>query len=320
MIRVIKPEGFGNIQLEEVPTPKIGPRQVLVRTHTTLISRGSELFRRYIREDAVSPSIMGYSLTGTIEKIGSEVTEYQVGQRVMVGAPHAQYAVGDVDSTRGHLVPLIDQVSFEEGTFLLLSKEATAWAASSGAKEGDTIVILGQGVVGSLMLQIYRGYRPAKIITVDTLGLRCRISKELGSDIVVNAADEDPVEAVQRLTDGRGADLVVDCVGGPAGIKSFEQAQEMVRKKGTIQLIAAYQQAPLPLDSAKIMGKRLVAGILTDEPLSETAMRAMEKIRSGEINPSRMITHRFPYTQAKEAFDFLWNSPDEALGVLLKWE
>ena len=319
MIRVVKPEGFGNIQLEEAPIPDINSRQVLVRTKVTLISRGSELFRRYIKDEALPPSIMGYSLTGVVEQVGAEVTTYQVGQRVMVAAPHAEYVVGDVDSSRGYLVPLPDDVSFEEGTFLLLSTEATAWAGSSGAQEGDTIVILGQGVVGSLMMQILRGYNPEQIITVDTLPLRCRISHELGADVVINASDEDPIEAVRRLTDGTGADLVIDCVGGYAGVKSFEQAQDMVRGKGTIQLIALYQQAPLPLHSSKIMGKRLVAGILTDEPLSQTAFRALEKIRTGEIQARRMITHRFPCAQAKEAFDFLWNTPGEALGVLLIW-
>ena len=115
MIRVIKPEGFGNIQLEDAPIPEINSRQVLVRTERTLISRGSELFRRYISEEALPHSIMGYSLTGTVEKVGAEVTEYQIGQRVMAAAPHAQYVVGDADSTRGHLVPLPDDVSFEAG-------------------------------------------------------------------------------------------------------------------------------------------------------------------------------------------------------------
>ena len=319
MIRVIKPEGFGNIQLEEVPIPDIENRQILVRTHTTLISRGSELFRRYIREDAVPHAVMGYSLTGTIEKIGRDVTEYHVGQRVKVAAPHAQYAVGDADSTRGHLVPLPDDVSFEEGTFLLLCSQATAWTASSGIKKGDTVVILGQGVVGSLMMQIMRGYEPAKIITVDALPLRCRISKELGADLVINGSDEDPVDAVRQLTDGKGADLVVDCVGGYAGINSFEQAQDMVRAKGTIQLIAAYQQAPLPLHSSKIMHKRLIAGDVSDVPQSQRPVQALEKIRNGEIQVAKMITHRFPFMQAKEAFDFLWNTPGEALAVLLTW-
>ena len=75
MIRVIKAEGMGNIQLAEVPMPGRNNRQVLVRTAKTLISRGSELFQRYIMETTVDPSIMGYSLTGVVEQVGSEGTE-----------------------------------------------------------------------------------------------------------------------------------------------------------------------------------------------------------------------------------------------------
>jgi threonine dehydrogenase-like Zn-dependent dehydrogenase len=94
----------------------------------------------------------------------------------------------------------------------------------------------------------------------------------------------------------------------------------MTRRFGTLQLIALYQQAPLPLHSSKIMSKRLVAGILTDEPRSQTAGRALEKIKDGEIRASEMITHRFHYTEAKAAFDLLWNSAGDALGVLMKWQ
>lgn len=295
MIRIVKPKGFGNIRLQDAPLPEITARQVLVRAEATLISRGSELFRRYVEEEAVPARIMGYSLAGRVERVGAAVTEYRVGQRVFVTAPHGQYAVGEVDSTDGRLVPLPDGVSCEQGTLLRLAMEAVAWAASSGARRGDTIVILGQGVVGSLMLQILRGYQPARIVAVDPLPLRRRMARELG------------------------AELVIDCVGGYDGVRSFEQAQEMVRLRGTIQLIAAYQQRPLPLRTPKIMHRRLVAGILVEEPLSRIALRAAAMIERGEIRAQRMITHRFPYTRAKEAFDFLWHSPQEALGVLLIW-
>lgn len=320
MLQVTKPEGFGNIQLEEVPIPEINEHQVRVETDTTLISRGSELFRRYIREEAVPPSIMGYSLTGTVNTVGAEVTDYQVGERVMVVAPHAQYAVGEPNATDGRIVPLLDGVSFEEGTFLPLATSAVAWSDSSGVKAGDTVVVLGQGLVGSLMMQVLRGYNPARIITVDALPLRCELATQLGADVVINADETDPVEEVRRLTDGKGADLVIDCVGGYAGVKSFEQAQDMTRQFGIIQLIALYQQAPLPLHSSKIMSKRLVAGILTDEPRSQIAARALQKIQNGEIRASEMITHRFHYTEAKDAFDLLWNTPGDALGVLIKWQ
>ena len=186
MIRIIKPEGFGNIQLQEAPIPDIGAREVLVRAEATLISRGSELFRRYIKEDEVPQRIMGYSLAGTVERTGDAVGEYRVGQRVFVTAPHAQYAVGDTDSTDARLVPLPEGVTSEQATLLRLATEATAWAASSGARQGDTIVILGQGVVGSLMLQILRGYEPERIVTVDPLPLRQRLSRELGADLVID--------------------------------------------------------------------------------------------------------------------------------------
>ena len=319
MLQVTKPAGFGNIQLEEVPIPEINERQIRVETDTTLISRGSELFRRYIMEEAVPPSIMGYSLTGVVDAVGTEVTDYQVGERVMVVAPHAQYVVAEPNTTDGRIVPLND-VNFEAGTFLPLATSAVAWSDSSGVKAGDSVVVLGQGLVGSLMMQVLRGYDPAQIITVDALPLRCELSAQLGADVVINAEETDPVEEVRRLTDGKGADLVIDCVGGYAGVKSFEQAQDMTRQYGIIQLIALYQQGPLPLHSSKMMSKRLVAGILTEEPRSQIAARALQKIGNGEIRTSEMITHRFGYNEAKAAFDLLWNSPSEALGVLIKWQ
>ena len=320
MLQVTKPEGFGNIQLEEVPMPEVNTRQIRVETDTTLISRGSELFRRYIREDAVPPSIMGYSLTGIVDAVGAEVTGYQVGERVMVVAPHAQYVVAEPNATDGRIVRLFDDVSFEAGTFLPLATSAVAWSDSSGVKAGDTVVVLGQGLVGSLMMQVLRGYNPDRIITVDALPLRCELSTQLGADVSINADEIDPVEEVRRLTNGKGADLVIDCVGGYAGVKSFEQAQDMTRQFGTIQLIALYRQAPLPLHSSKMMSKRLVAGILTDEPRSQIAARALEKIQNSEIRASDMATHRFHYTEAKAAFDLLWNTPGDALGVLIKWQ
>ena len=197
-------------------------------------------------ETAVDPSIMGYSLTGAVEQVGIEVTEYQIGPRVMVVAPHAQYALGHTGSmVKGSMFKLPDSISSEEGTFLLLAKEATAWVDSSGVKPGDRVVVLGQGIVGSLVMQLLRPHQPEQVITVDALANRCQLSRQLGADEIINAADVDPIQVVKDLINGRVADLVIDCVGGYAGVKSFEQAQEMVAARGTIQLIALYQQQAL---------------------------------------------------------------------------
>ena len=84
MWRVAKLEGIGNIVVEEAPAPTIGPRQVLVRNHRTLISRGSEIGRRYLDPHEVDPAIMGYSAAGVVEAVGDAVGEFAVGQRVAV--------------------------------------------------------------------------------------------------------------------------------------------------------------------------------------------------------------------------------------------
>ena len=111
MIRVTKPEGFGNIRLQEAPIPEIGARQVLVRTEATLISRGSELFRRYIKQKEVPQRIMGYSLAGSIERVGAAVTEYlrTVTSHVSALLPISgadtcvQWRTGAIKSDRTHL-------------------------------------------------------------------------------------------------------------------------------------------------------------------------------------------------------------------------
>ena len=181
-------------------------------------------------------------------------------------------------------------------------------------------MVLRQGVVGSLMMQLLCDRQVKQIIIVDTFPLRCQLSQQLGADEVINASEVNPVEVVKQLTNGRGADLVIDCVGGYTGIKSFEQAQDIVADRGTIQLIALYQQRALPLHATKIMHKRLLAGILTDESPMETPLRAMNSIEKRIIQVKEMIAHQFPYTEAKEAFDFLWHTSEKGLGVLLDWD
>ena len=91
MRRIGKLAGVGNIVVEEAPRPSPGEREVLVRMVSSLISRGSEIGRRYLREEAIDPAIMGYSVAGVVEEVGAAVTEYRPGDRVCAVAPHAEY-------------------------------------------------------------------------------------------------------------------------------------------------------------------------------------------------------------------------------------
>jgi threonine dehydrogenase-like Zn-dependent dehydrogenase len=322
MKRVAKPEGAYNIVIEEVDVPKLTDTGVLIRAERTLISRGSEVWRRYVRTEAIEPRRMGYSLAGTVVEVGAAVEGFSPGDRVAATAPHAEYvAVDTADSgLRPAAVPVPERLSSEAATFWPLAVSSVLWVWEADLKDGDTIVIVGQGLVGSLVAQVALANGHGRVIVVDALPMRCELARELGAHDVVDASAEDPVQAVMRLTDGKGAEVVVEAVGGRAGVGAFNQAQDMVAEQGLLQVIGLYEGEPLSLDSSKIQRRRLVGGYLDRGRRAEGSARALKLLASGTIHAERMITHRFPFSDAAVAFDLLYNRLGEAMAVLLVWD
>ena len=289
MLRLEKLTGFGNVRMVEADLPKPGEGEALVRVHRSLISRGSELFRRYVLEEPVPPFMMGYSDAGEVVEPGTGLEDVKPGDRVFVGGPHAQYVTGQPRA-------LPDSISYDRAPFIALSTSAVAWARTTPVEPGDDVVVLGQGIVGNLYSQAVRERLPGRVITVDTLSLRLDASRQSGADVVVDASSTDPVQEVFGLTGGRGADVVVDCVGGPAGVESFAQAQRMLKPDGVIHLIAAYQGGPrpgaglLPLDSKHHDGQDcLVSGIRTVEPRTYHQDSAVQMIDDERIAVDHLV-------------------------------
>ena len=327
MYRLVKLEGFGNVRMVEDDVPSPAPDEVLVRLSRSLISRGSELFRRYVLEQAVAPSMMGYSAAGEVVEVGASVTGVRAGDRAMVGSPHAQYGTGSPFGAVPTVFVLPPGLDDETATFLPLSISAVQWMRHTPMEEGDTVVVMGQGLVGLLCAQAVRERKPGRVIAVDAHELRCRIAAECGADEVIDVSKTDPVEAVMALTAGVGADVVVECVGGTAGVESFRQAQRMTRQGGVIHLIAKYQAGDgvagsgvLPLDSDDMMNKRLVAGVPAHEPPPRPIEDAAAMLADGRIRVGPMVTHRLPWRQTPDAYHMLYREPDKALGVVLEWD
>ena len=326
MKRLVKLEGFGNVQMDEVDIPVPKPDEVLVQVKRSLISRGSELFRRYVLEDALSPDIMGYCDAGEVAEVGADLEGFEPGQRVKATKPHAQYVVASPRGDEPRVYGLPDGMSYETATFLFLSMSALAWMRATPVEPGDTVVILGQGIIGNLCSQAVREWQPGRVITVDATDLRCEISRQCGADEVLNAGETDTVEAVLELTGGLGADVVVDCVGGNAGVKSFEQAQRMAKRKGLVHLIALYQAGDgvagsglVNLDARAMSSKRLLVANWAGTYL-ELAKDAAEMLIDGRIQVGPLVTHRIPWQQTPDAFHMLYREPDQALGVILEWD
>ena len=214
MQRLEKLDGFGNVQMVEVDVPTPEPDEVLVKVQRSLISRGSELFARYVKEEAVPARIMGYSDAGEVVDVGGSVEGIAVGQRAKVSAPHAQYVTKA--ATDGMSVyPLPDGLSYDAATFLPLASGGVAWSRATPIEPGDTVVVLGQGLVGNLYAQAVRERQPGKVIVVDATELRCRIARECGADEVMDAflrySSTDPGETSE---DGEFTVMEAECLAG----------------------------------------------------------------------------------------------------------
>ena len=317
--RLVKEAGFGNVVMREAPMPDPGPDQVLVQVKRSLISRGSELLTRYMREEAVSPDVMGYSTAGDVVALGPGVTDLHIGDRVTVNGPHAQYLLANLSGRRIKVAAIPDALSYEAAAFVSLSTSALMWSRTTPLQHGEVVTVLGQGLVGALYAQTVREREPRLVIVVDAQALRCRIAGELGADHVVDATKEDPVSRVRQLSGGVGADAVVECVGGVPGLTAFEQAQQMLAPRGVIHLIGKYQGGPLPLHGDSFMDKRLVAGIRVDDRDAHSR-EAAAMLADGRIRVAPMITHRMSGQQTPDAYHLLYNSPDQALAVVLSWD
>ena len=324
MERVAKPAGRFNVVIEEAPVPQPQADEVRVRAVRSLISRGSEIGARYTREHAIDPERMGYSLAGVIDEVGSDIQHLRVGDRVVAGAPHAQYVVRPAGprgpGEQARVVPMPDDLGFEAAAYFPLTGGAVAWTEIEEIQPFDTVVILGQGLVGSLMLQVGKANGRGRFIAVDALPERCALAAELGADHVIDAAAEDPVR------------------GGAAPHQRRRRRHRRLRRRrprGTQGLRPGPRHARRRRPAAPHRPLRgpAPAALLRQDPEAAPARgyyrqivnpgcarRAMELLASGVIRTDRMTSHRFPYREAAAAFDLLYNRPGEAMGVLLDWE
>jgi len=324
MKRAAKPEGKFNVVVEEVPVPEPGPTEVRIKSVRSLISRGSEIGARYTREHAVDPESMGYSLAGIVDAVGVEVTHLGPGDRVVSLAPHAEYVVREAmyktPDSQNQVYPIADDVTFEQATYWPLVAGAVTWVDIEELARDDLVVVVGQGLVGSLIMQAQKANGNGTIVAVDTLELRCDMAAKLGADIVINASKQDAVAEVRRLSNGVGADTVVYAVGGAAGPKAFGPALDMLASGGTLHLVGLYEDQPLPLTSGAVQRRRIIGGYYRRGPDAASSRRGMDLLASGRIAPELMTTHRYPFDQVADAFELLYNRIGETLGVVLEFD
>ncbi len=322
--------GPGEKEWESKSDPTIEqPTDAIVEIDTTTIC-GTDL--HILKGDVPTVTegrTLGHEAVGTVVETGSGVEDIQKDDKVLVSCISAcgrcKYCRRGLQSQclsgggwiLGHLVdgtqaeyvrtPFADTslykvpegLSDEQVLFLadILPTGFEIGVLNGGVKPGDTVVVVGAGPVGLAAIITAKLYGPGRIVAVDLDNSRLERAREFGADVTINNSSENVVERVQEMTDGLGAEVVMEAVGVPA---TFELCTELVCPGGRVANIGVHgEPATLHLETLWIKSITITTG-LVDTYSTQTLLKLVSE---GRLDPTGLTTHRFELNEIMEAYD-----------------
>ena len=306
--------GKDDLRVVEVDTPDIGPDDILVKVKVCGVCP-TDIRKHRTGNHGVDrfPMNLGHEWTGEVVKVGESVTGFTNGMRV-TGAGFAGYAeyakIPQIYRELGMVLEIPENVSYEEGALLEpLADCLHAVRDQARVKAGETTVIIGSGPMGLQLLMVAKS-AGATVLVSELIKKRVEYAEEFGADHAINAAEVDPIEVINSITEGRGADSVIVSIGHPVAI---EQGLKIVKRGGRVVLFAgAPEGATVQIDPNIIhYGEVTLTGsywLGVTEPSLEFHREALYLIGSKEFPLDRLITHRFNLDDIHKAFSVQENS------------
>jgi NADPH2:quinone reductase len=316
-VKAIVLDGFGGpevLTLGDVEAPVAGAGRVLVAVHATSVNRPDVVQRQghYPPPPGESP-ILGLEAAGTVEAVGDGVTGFARGERVLAllgGGGYAELAAAHA----GHVMRMPESLSFEQAaciceTYLTAYMNLFLYARLG---DGETVLVHGGGGgVATAAMHLVKALTPrARLLVTASTGKVERVAA-LGADVVIDYKSEDFADAVQRHTDKRGVDVILDHLGGAY----LAQNVRALAVGGRLAVIGVMGGRKAELDLGRVLANRLsiLGSVLRPRPVAEKAaiVQAFERdvmpyLAAGRIVP---LIHRvYPLEQAPEAHRAMENS------------
>tara|TARA_B100001750_G_scaffold60885_1_gene48325 strand:- start:136 stop:1101 length:966 start_codon:yes stop_codon:yes gene_type:complete len=222
-MKAVRIHEFGDLDVlkwEDIDRPTPRPRQVLIQVDSAGVNYADLMRRKGGYPGPDLPSTLGLEAAGTIVEIGSDVSGLAIGQKVMGMGPQGNAEYVAVNSN--FVFPYPDQLDpIEAGGMPIVFLTAYhILKTRGGLQEGNTVLIqAGASGVGTVATQLAKAWG-AKVITTASSEGKLELSKSLGSDITINYSDKDFESVINDITEGKGVDLVLECVGGQVLEKS----------------------------------------------------------------------------------------------------
>src|SRR6201991_1205321 len=288
----------------------------------------------------------GHEYMGTVVALGPGVDEYKIGERISVeihagcgqckrcrqgmytsslnygepGKGHrangfttdggfAEYAINHINT----LARVADTMSDAEATLVVTAGTPMYGLTElGGLVAGESVVVIGPGPIGLLAVAVAKALGASPVILTGTRDKRLEIGRQLGADRVIKISKEKPVDVVKQLTEGIGADYVVECAGSEATI---DQAIHMTNRGGKICL-AAFPHDPVTMDLAHLVKNNIYAYGIRGEGRSATR-RAMALMAEKRFDAGRIHTHTFALADLPTALRYARDRVDDAIKVVV---
>jgi L-iditol 2-dehydrogenase len=315
-----------DMRIEDVAIPQISSHEVLVRMNRVGIC-GSDI--HYYLEGGIAsyvvkkPLILGHECAGQVVEAGNKISNVTTDQRVVIepgftcgkcdfcrqgrynlcsevqfyGTPHYNGCFTEyVSAPEQNIYLMPDNLSYEEGAMIEPLAVGMMAAKMGKVTVNDSVAVLGAGPIGQMALQAAKVCGAFETFVTDVIDYRLDYARKYGAKAVVNAADEDVVEGILELTDGKGVDVVIDASGSPPAIL---QALDIAKPGGRIVLVG-YPTTDVPVPVAKIISKELdITGIHRYANVFPAAIKA---VSSGKAVVKPYVTHLFPFEQLEVGF------------------
>lgn len=372
MKQVLQHVRSGKLELADVPEPAPRAGGIVVRNAASLISAGTEkmiidfagksllgkarerpdLVRQVVdkvRKDGLGPTVqtvmsrldqpmaLGYSCAGVVESAGRGAPEFQPGDRVAcAGMGYASHAAA-IYVPRNLAVAIPDGVSFEDASYVTVGAIALQGVRVAGPRLGETVVVLGLGLLGQLTVQILRA-AGCRVVGIDLDLAKVALARELGAELSILRSD-DVHGALEAFTGGIGADSVIVTAAADSN-DPIELAGELCRDRGVVSMVGAvrmdiprkvYYDKELELRLSRSYGPGRYDPEYEeggrDYPISYvrwTERRNMEEflrlVAAGQVTPARLTSHRFDLADAERAYAIVTGEDRQPfLGVVLTY-
>ncbi|MDO4337370.1 MAG: alcohol dehydrogenase catalytic domain-containing protein [Eubacteriales bacterium] len=335
-------QGPGVLTIEErkIPAPQKG--EVQIKIHTVSIC-GSDLGAyRHASDRFMPPLVLGHEFSGDITAVGEDAGLYQVGQRVTVNPmvpcrdcffckrgegnlcgnrKSMGTAIGGTQTDGGMreyvtvsewmVVPIADNVSYKAAALLEPCGVTLACAKKGHTEDEKSVVVLGAGPIGLLIVKFLKALGVPTVIASDIIDKRLEKAKECGADYVINPRAADVVEEVKKLTEGYGADRVINA----AGEFLINQSFQMVRNGG-ISVLVALAHGKVEIDPMEIVGRGLsfVGSYMFTTEMAEAA----QMLADGKLTVEDLVTSTYSLENGKDAFDVLTTPDNEEIKVQIE--